>query len=89
MPTTRARHAITETPEITAALDVAARRWPEDRDRPAVLLRRLIEAGAGTVADDAETTTARRQAAIIAASGSMTGVYGPGYLAELRDEWPA
>jgi hypothetical protein len=29
MPTARPRHMITETDDITAALDAAARRWPE------------------------------------------------------------
>ena len=28
VPTNRPRHAVTETPEVAAALDEAARRWP-------------------------------------------------------------
>ena len=89
MPTTRPRHAITETPEISAALKAAAQRWPADRGRPAALLRRLIEAGAESVAAQSECGAERRRAAIAKASGALTGVYGPGYLEELRDEWPA
>ncbi len=39
MPTTRTRHAVTETDEITEILDEAARRWP---DVPRARLIRLV-----------------------------------------------
>lgn len=29
VPTSRPRHAVTETPEVAAALDEAAKRWPD------------------------------------------------------------
>jgi hypothetical protein len=45
VPTTKPRHAVTETPEVAEALAAAARRWPEDRGRPGRLLRRLIREG--------------------------------------------
>ena len=45
MPTTKRRYPVTETPEVSEALHAAARRWPEDRDKPARLLRHLIEEG--------------------------------------------
>jgi hypothetical protein len=88
MPTVRPRHAVIETDDITSALRIAARRWPADRDRPSVLIRHLIEAGATAAARGEEDAIALRRAAIRAASGSMTGVYEPGYLERLRDEWP-
>jgi len=46
---------VTETPEISEALGAAARRWPEDRDHPARLLRRLIEEGFKSIEPDAAT----------------------------------
>jgi hypothetical protein len=42
MPTRHPRHAITETEEITDALGVARRAWPDLADKPDALLRRLI-----------------------------------------------
>jgi len=30
----------------------------------------------------------RRRAAILRTSGALTGVYEPGYLERLRDDWP-
>src|SRR2546430_2026058 len=45
MPTARPRHMITETDEISEALDDAARRWPGDRHERKRLLVRLIEEG--------------------------------------------
>lgn len=86
MPTTRLRHQVTETPGVAHALDVAARRWPgEPRAR---LLLRLVEAGGAALADEAEGERARRREAIRSSSGKYAGAFGPGYLAELRADWP-
>lgn len=86
MPTTRARHQVTETPDVAWALDVAALRWPgEPRAR---LLLRLVQAGGDAVADGAETERERRRQAIRASSGTYPGAFGPDYLAELRADWP-
>lgn len=87
MPTTLPRHAVTETPEVTAALQAAARRWPAERDRPAALLRHLVALGARVLADDAESAAERRLAAVAAAKGALSGDFGPGYLDEVRDGW--
>jgi len=87
MPTTRPRHTLTETDELAAALDAAARRWPEDsRSR---LLLRLVEAGEHAISDERERQRARRRAAVQRTHGQFRGLYGPGYLERLRDEWPA
>jgi hypothetical protein len=43
--------------------------------------------GATVSAQDARA--ARRLAAVRELSGSLTGMYGPGYLQDLRDEWPS
>ena len=89
MPTTRPRHTLTETDELAAALDAAARRWPEDAGSRSRLLLRLVEAGERAISDERERRRARRRAAVERTHGQFRGVYGPGYLDGLRDEWPA
>jgi hypothetical protein len=72
---------ITETDEVTAALAAARKRWP--LDTPTQLLQRLIAHGHACL----QSSTAEHQAAIAAASGAGTGMYGPSYLAELHQDW--
>ena len=79
---------ITETDPIAHALDEAAKRWPEDSDNRTKLLLHLVEEGHRVVHEDHEQTVAARRAAIMRWRGSMSGVYGEIYLAELRAEWP-
>ena len=80
---------ITETDEVADALQDAARRWPEDRERPAKLLLDLVREGHRAIAGDEDRATARRRAAIKRTSGVLPDVYPPGYLERLRDDWPA
>lgn len=89
MPTTRPRHTLTETDELAAALDEAARRWPEDARSRSRLLLRLVEAGHHAISEEHEGERRRRRTAIKRTHGQFRGVYGPGYLERLRDEWPA
>lgn len=88
MPTTRPRHTLTETDELAAALEAAAVRWPEDAASRTALLLRLIQAGQQTIAADREQERERRRAAVEHTAGTLTGVYGAGYLERLRGEWP-
>lgn len=83
MPTTRPRLAITETPTIAHALDLAAERWP-GKTR-AQLLALLVEQGVQRIHDE----ELHRQRAIEMTSGVLTGAYERGYLADLREDWPA
>jgi|SRR5690554_3098928 len=85
MPTARRRYQVTETEAVARALDEAARRWPnEPRSR---LIVRTITAGGEALANDAASearlTTLRRL------QGTYEAAYGPNYLTELRDDWPA
>ena len=88
MPTERPRLTITETDEVAEAIAVAAQRWPEIRSRRELLLR-LVEQGRGVIERDRADETERRRQAIRQTSGALTGVYEPGYLERLRDDWPA
>jgi hypothetical protein len=89
MPTSRPRHMITETDEVTRVLRDAARRWPTDSERPSKLLLDLVREGHRAIALHGEQTAAARQAAIERAGGALTGTYPTGYLERLRDDWPA
>jgi hypothetical protein len=89
MPTARPRHTITETDEVAAALAEAARRWPEDRERPTKLLLDLVHAGHHAIATTAAHDAEDRRAAIERTGGTLTGSYPAGYLERLRGDWPA
>ncbi len=87
MPTTRTRHQITETDEVARALDDAARRWPDETSR-ARLLARLVAEGHRAIADERTTRAQERARMVRETSGAGAGWYGPGYLAEQREDWP-
>ncbi|MBB5167427.1 hypothetical protein [Mycobacterium sp. AZCC_0083] len=87
MPTTHRRHVITETDDISNALDIARRTWPDLADTPGALLRQLIRRN--TLMDDHASTAKTRQHAVDATAGALAGVFGPGFLSELREQdWP-
>ena len=88
MPTTRPRYTLTETDELATALDEAARRWPQDAHSRSRLLLRLVEAGQDAISDEHARARRRRRDAVQRTHGQFRGVYGPGYLERLRDEWP-
>lgn len=88
MPTTRPRHVVTETDDIAAALDLAVKRWPEIADSRSRLLVALVKEGAKRVEEQEESALEKRLRAINELSGSMSGVFPPGYLEELRKDWP-
>lgn len=86
MPTTRPRHQVTETPDLARALDLAARRWP-DESRSKLLIR-LVQAGSTALADGRTEEAHHRLAAIDATSGKYADVFTDDYLAQLREDWP-
>lgn len=89
MPTTRPRHAVTETDPVAAALDDAATRWPEDRDNRARLLLRLIEAGHASINREQQDGGRRQADAVRRTHGTLAGAFGTDYLEQLREDWPA
>jgi hypothetical protein len=88
MPTTRPRHVITETEQVVRALDDAARRWPADGGNRAKLLAHLVEEGHRAVISQLERDASARRDGVTRTRGVLTGAYGDGYLAELREDWP-
>ncbi len=78
---------MTETDELAAALDDAARRWPGLR-RTELIVRLALEGQRSALRADDERRS-RRLKAVRKHSGTLTGAYGPDYLKHLRDEWPA
>jgi hypothetical protein len=89
MPTTHRRHAITETADVASALATAAKTWPDLADKPGALLRRLILLGQTTLVHDQGAAENTRERSIDATAGALAGVFGPDYLTELREDWPA
>jgi hypothetical protein len=87
MPTTRPRHFVTETDDLAEALDEAARRWPE-LSRAQLLVRLALE-GHRAAKQRHDERARRRLEAVREYSGCLTGVYGPDYLKQLREDWPA
>jgi hypothetical protein len=84
MPTKRHRLLVTETDELAAALDEAARRWP-DVSRPRLLVRLAAE-GQRVFHDEAARSA--RVAGVRHGAGSVAGVWPPDARERLRDEWP-
>jgi len=83
MPTTKPRYTLTDTGALREQLDEAQRRWPEVRDRKALLLR-LTAAGRAAIEREAR----ERKSAIEETAGLLTGVYRPDELERLREDWP-
>ncbi len=86
MPTTRPRHFVTETDDLSRALDDAARRWPK-LSRSQLIVRLALKGHDATGIAEEEQRRERLQA-VLKHSGALTGTYGPTYLSDLRNEWP-
>ena len=78
---------MTETDDLAEALDEAARRWP-DLSRAQLLVRLALE-GHHAVQKTHGEQQRRRLEAIRTYSGCLKGVYGPDYLKNLDEDWPA
>lgn len=89
MPTQCPRHMVTETDELSRALDEAAAVWPEMAEHRAQLLLRLVELGVEQFAADQARREAEREATVRGLAGRMTETWPADWKKELREEWPA
>lgn len=87
MPTARPRYQVTETPEVARALDLAAKRWPEEPRSK--LLVRLVKVGGGSLEHDQRVSADAHRAAVTNSSGRYAEAFAADYLTELREDWPA
>ena len=77
MPTTKPRYTFTDSGELEELLDAAARRWPEVRNRKALLLR-LAEAGAEAERIERHAVALEeRRAQVRAALGRLPALIDP------------
>jgi len=83
VPTSKPRYMLTDTGDLSDLLDAAQRHWPEVEGRKELLLR-LAAVGAEAIAAEAK----QRGGDIDATAGALTGVYEPGELDRLREDWP-
>lgn len=89
MPTSRPRVLVTETDELQAALDLAARAWPEETSRARLMTQLALLGSASLAARDPEERARRRLAFLDQPREAYSGTFPPGYREGLRDEWPA
>jgi hypothetical protein len=74
---------VTDTGDVTEMLDAAQRRWPGVGNRKGLL---LLLAAVGRKAIEREGS--ERRAAAAETAGALSGVYEPGELERLREDWP-
>jgi hypothetical protein len=87
MATTLKRYSITETDDISSALDVAASAWPEHAGQRSILLRHLVLAGAEVAQREQAERLAAPRATTNRLSGSRAGIWPSDALEELRGDW--
>ena len=80
---------ITESEQVTQALDDAAQRWPTERGNRSKLLLRLLDEGHRAVLDQRARDVVTQRDAVCRTSGALTGAFGDSYLTALREDWPA
>ena len=78
---------VTETPDISVALETARMAWPDEKS-PTRLLTRLALVGAATLPGQDETREERRRR-FAARAGRYSHRLTDDEFAALRTEWPA
>jgi len=79
---------ITETDQLSEALGVAAKLWPELASQRTLLLRKVLEVGIEAIVQEASAKTKARLATVQKLAGSMDGVWPKNWKQELGEDWP-
>ena len=79
---------ITESDQISNALNQASIIWPDLAGQRTLLLRKLIEIGASEVGEISTKIQAERTAQIQRLAGSLTGTWPENWREELKSDWP-
>lgn len=77
---------MTQTPELAAGLELAAKEWPGASRSE--LVARLAEAGSETLAAKRAARRAERRKVLLETRGKYAAAYPEGYLEDLREDWP-
>jgi hypothetical protein len=83
MTTRKPHYAVTDTGDLSDQLDQAQRRWPKISDRKELSLK-LAAAGRDALEEEATN----RASAVEETAGAISGVYEPGELGRLGEDWP-
>ena len=87
MPTQRIRHMITESDELSACLDKAAKLWPNCKSRTE-LLRLVIEEGSKSLFLQETAVRAQRMEALRNLQKIGTGLWPADFDEQRKSEWP-
>ncbi|MFT4158321.1 MAG: hypothetical protein QM630_10430 [Microbacterium sp.] len=86
MATTLPRIQVTQTPELAAALEIAAKEWPGASRSE--LVARLAANGVEALAEKRAARRAARRKVLEETLGKYSDAFPPGYLEDLRKDWP-
>lgn len=79
---------ITESDELSRALDYAAKRWPEQNGQRSLLLKKILEEATAELLQQEADKNSERLTHIKRVAGSMSDVWPENWREELANDWP-
>ena len=89
MYTNRTVHVIPETENISNAISIAAKLWPEIEAHPEMLLGKILDIGIAEIESLSMSNNCNRLDEIDKIAGTMDDVWPTNWRDELREDWPA